>query len=103
LSEEIPGAIVNGSLKHRLPNNIHLTIPGADNERLLFALDGMGIMAAAGSACSASSQTPSSVLQAIGLNDDDARSSLRFTMGRMTTLKEVDLTINSLKDILAKK
>ena len=99
---ELPDAIINGSLKNRLPNNIHLAIPGADNERLLFALDDLGIMAAAGSACSASSQTPSTVLQAIGLDDKTAQSSLRFTMGRQTTLEEVDQAIDGLKQVIAR-
>jgi cysteine desulfurase len=99
LELHIPRAIVNGSVKHRLPNNVHITIPDSDNERLLFALDEAGIMAAAGSACSASSQTPSHVLKAIGLSDKDARSSLRFSMGRQTKKSEVDQIIHTLKRV----
>lgn len=85
LAVVVPDAVVNGSLKYRLPNNIHVTIPGQDNERLLTQLDEAGVMAAAGSACSASNQEPSSVLRAIGLDDAAARGSLRFTTGRDTT------------------
>lgn len=85
IESQLPQAKVNGSLKYRLPNNIHLTIPGTDNERLLIQLDQAGIMAAAGSACSASSETPSHVLRALGLTDAEAQASLRFTMGRGTT------------------
>ncbi|HET6924202.1 MAG TPA: cysteine desulfurase family protein, partial [Candidatus Saccharimonadales bacterium] len=51
LGEKVPAATVNGSRKHRLPNNIHVTIPGQDNERLLFGLDEAGVQAATGSAC----------------------------------------------------
>ena len=97
LAKKIPVARLNGSIKYRLPNNIHLTIPGKDNERLLFELDEEGVQAAAGSACSASSLTPSHVLQAIGLSDEEARSSLRFTMGRQTN----SLDLKRLADILA--
>jgi cysteine desulfurase len=85
LQHQIPTAVINGSRKHRLPNNIHLTIPGQDNERLLIQLDQAGILAAAGSACSASRGTPSHVLRALGLSDAEARASLRFTLGRGTT------------------
>jgi cysteine desulfurase len=85
LEREIPRAVINGSRKYRLPNNVHLTILGHDNERLLIQLDEAGILAAAGSACSASRETPSHVLRALGLSDADARASLRFTMGRDTT------------------
>lgn len=85
LEEKVPQAIVNGSRKHRLPNNVHLTIPGADNERLLVELEEQGILAAAGSACSASNEEPSHVLRAMGVSDKDAQASLRFTLGRFTT------------------
>jgi len=85
LEEKLPRVTINGSRKRRLPNNIHLTIPGQDNERLLIRLDEAGILAAAGSACSASSEVPSHVLRALGLSDTEARASLRLTMGRGTT------------------
>jgi cysteine desulfurase len=85
LEREIPRAVINGSRKYRLPNNVHLTILGHDNERLLIQLDEAGILAAAGSACSASRETPSHVLRALGLSDAAAQASLRFTMGRDTT------------------
>jgi cysteine desulfurase len=94
--QRIPEVVINGSLKHRLPNNVHITIPGADNERLIFGLDEAGIMAAAGSACSASSETPSHVLKACGLDDETARASLRFTMGRSTTEEEMSQVVNQL-------
>ena len=89
LSKHVPQAVINGSLKHRLPNNIHITIPGIDNERLLMQLDEVGIMAAAGSACSAGNDEPSHVLRALGIPDQLARSSIRFTMGHSTTSDEV--------------
>ncbi|MDL2341874.1 MAG: cysteine desulfurase family protein [Patescibacteria group bacterium] len=100
LSGQLPAAIINGSTKVRLPNNVHLTVPGQDNERLLMALDERGIMAAAGSACSASSQTPSDVLASIGLSDELAQASLRFSMGRQTTLAEVTTTVTALAKLV---
>lgn len=99
LAAALPNCIINGSLKKRLPNNVHVTFPGSDNERLLMELDQLGIMAAAGSACSASSDEPSHVLRAIGLTDAEAQSSLRFTFGRQTDEKSLDKTIEALVKI----
>lgn len=94
--QKIPGAIINGSLEHRLPNNLHITLPGTDNERVLLELEKRGILAAAGSACSASSDEPSHVLKAMGVNDTDARSSLRLTMGRSTTEADARYLVDTL-------
>jgi len=99
ISELLPGAIVNGSLKHRLPNNIHLTLPGTDNERILVELDRRSILAAAGSACSASDDEPSHVLRAMGISDGAAQSSLRLTMGRETNEQAVLSAIKSLAEL----
>jgi cysteine desulfurase len=99
LETELPAAVINGSRRFRLPNNVHLTLPGRDNERLLIQLDEAGILAAAGSACSASSEEPSHVLKALGLSQADARSSLRFTMGRSTTSDMVRRTAQTLRNL----
>jgi cysteine desulfurase len=96
---ELPEAIINGSLKHRLPNNVHLTFPGKDNERLLMELDEQGIMCAAGSACTASSEEPSHVLKAMGIKDSDAQASLRFTMGRGTIKTDIERVVAALKSL----
>ena len=96
LERHLPGSVFNGSRSYRLPNNIQLTIPGTDNERLLIQLDEAGIIAAAGSACSASNEEPSHVLRAIGLSDAEAQASLRFTMGRGTTEAMVERTVTVL-------
>lgn len=101
LKEQAPEVLINGSLVKRLPNNIHLTLPGHDNERLLYALDEQGVQAAAGSACSASSEEASHVLRALGLKDETAHSSLRFTMGRATSKQDVDTTVQALAALLA--
>jgi cysteine desulfurase len=94
--EEYCGAVLNGSTKHRLPNNVHVTFNGADNERVLFSLDDQGVMAASGSACSASNEEVSHVLRAIGMTDEVARSSVRFTLGKYTTAEELAKVIELL-------
>src|SRR5688572_11424443 len=99
LQEKLPSVVINGSLAHRLPNNVHITIPGSDNERLLVQLEEAGILAAAGSACSASNEEPSHVLRAMGVSDADARASLRFTMGRQTTEADVRKTVGVLASL----
>jgi len=96
LAEKLPTAVVNGSRKNRLPNNVHITLPGEDNERLLIELESQGILAAAGSACSASDEEPSHVLKAMGLDDAAAQASLRFTMGRLTTEDDIRQTVHIL-------
>ena len=96
LQSNLPEALINGSVSRRLPNNVHITIPERDNERLLVQLEADGILAAAGSACSASHETPSHVLRAIGLSDEQAQASLRFTMGRATTRPMIDHTVKVL-------
>ena len=102
VAERLPTARVNGSLKHRLPNNIHITLPGQDNERLLVELDERGILAAAGSACSAADEEPSHVLRAMGLSNADAQASLRITTGRETTEPDVCTLVDVLVEIVGK-
>lgn len=101
LIKALPAVIVNGSRKTRLPNNVHITIPGVDNERLIFQLDEAGILCAAGSACSADSGEPSHVLRAMGLSDDAARASLRFTMGHGTTEQDIRTTVETMRHFVA--
>ncbi len=96
IEDKFPDALINGSRKNRLPNNVHVTFPGQDNERLIFQLDAAGILCAAGSACSASSDEPSHVLKAMGKTDAEAQSSLRFTMGRETTEPDIQRAADAL-------
>ncbi len=88
ITTQIPTAVVNGSIEYRIPNNVHITFPGVDNERLMMELDERGFIVANGSACSASSDEPSHVLKALGISDEDAQSSLRITFGRQTTKED---------------
>ena len=101
LEKEIPSIKFNGTFKHRLPNNLHLTITGEDNERLVFGLDEKGILVAAGSACSASNDEPSHVLKAIGRNEKEARASLRISMGRSTKFEDLEEFVKVLKFLVS--
>ena len=84
-----PKITFNGDYKTRLPNNVNITISGVDGERLVMELDNLGFMVATGSACTASDDEPSYVLQAMGISKQDAASSLRITIGRQTTEDEI--------------
>jgi cysteine desulfurase len=95
--------IINGSLRYRLPNNVHVTFPGILNETLLLQLEESGFLAAAGSACSASNDEPSHVLKAMGVSDIDARTSIRFAFGRTTNASHIDHLLAALRDILVKQ
>lgn len=92
--------IFNGDYKNRLPNNINITIPGVDGERLVMELDNLGFMVATGSACTASDDEPSYVLRAMGISKQDAASSLRITLGRKTTEEEVSKFADSLLSLI---
>lgn len=94
------GAVINGSLKYRLPNNVHATFNGIDNEILVMQLDERGIMTAVGSACHAANDEPSYVLQAMGLSIEQARSSIRFTFGRSTNEKSIMQLVQTLAECL---
>jgi cysteine desulfurase len=102
LAKNIPEAQINGSSKHHAPHILYVTFPGQDNERLMMELDEKGVQAAVGSACSAASTEPSHVLSAIGMSDEEARSSLRFSMGRQTTQQDIFKTVKLLKDLIKK-
>jgi cysteine desulfurase len=100
LTNNFQNAKINGSRIKRVVNNVHVTFPNVDNERLLISLDEKGIMAAAGSACSASNELPSSVLKAIGLTNLEARNSIRFSFGRYLIKSDLEYTLDTLKTLL---
>ncbi len=100
LGEAIPNLILNGDAKHRLPNNLNFTIPGAEGEGLVLYLDEAGIMASTGSACSSGDLDPSHVLLAIGRTAVEADSSLRLTLGRSTDAAAIDRLIEALPPIV---
>ncbi|MGH9756641.1 MAG: cysteine desulfurase family protein [Candidatus Acidiferrales bacterium] len=96
LIERIPSVAINGSAENRVPNTSTLVFPGAGGEALVIALDLMGVACSTGAACSSGAVEPSHVLLAIGLSPDDARSSLRFSLGRFTTPQEIEMAIEAI-------
>ena len=91
--------IANGAenTKWRLPNNLSLTFRGVNAEALLIMLSEQGIYCSAGSACSAGLPEPSRVLKAIGLSDEDAKSTLRFTVTEDLTNEDIDYVADTLE------
>ncbi|WP_436699338.1 cysteine desulfurase family protein [Nocardioides sp. BYT-33-1] len=85
----VPDAVLNGDPVDRLPGNAHLSFPGCEGDSLLMLLDARGIECSTGSACSAGVPQPSHVLLAMGRTSDEARSSLRFSLGHTSTAADV--------------
>lgn len=100
LINKIPNLKINGTLDHRIPNNINISIPGQDNESMIMKLDELGIQCASGSACGANKQDLSTSLLSIGLTKNDVRSSLRFSMGQTTSKKDIEYVTYSITRIL---
>jgi cysteine desulfurase len=98
INEEIGGKILNGSLEHRLPNNVNFTFLGLNGEDLLTKLDEDGILVSTGSACSANRQQESHVLKAIGLNHEEISGSIRITLGIQNTIDDLEKTVIVLKN-----
>lgn len=98
----IPYARVNGSRKDRLPNNVNFSFQFVEGESLLIMLDMQGICASSGSACTAGSLEPSHVLMALGMPEEVAHGSIRFTLGADTTKEELDFVIARMEEIIAK-
>ncbi|HET7357754.1 MAG TPA: cysteine desulfurase family protein [Nocardioidaceae bacterium] len=97
--EQIPDAVVNGS-KHSLPGIAHLTFPGCEGDSLLMLLDARGIACSTGSACQAGVPQPSHVLLAMGRDDEQARSSLRFSLGHTSTASDVDALVEAIAPVV---
>jgi cysteine desulfurase len=91
--QRIPQSRVNAATSPRTPNTTNILFPGVDGEALLIALDLKGLSCSTGSACSSGAVEPSHVLTAIGLTPAEARSSLRFSLGRHTTRQEIDAAL----------
>lgn len=100
ITEEIPYVRLNGDGVRRLPNNVNVSFQFIEGESLLLMLDGFGICASSGSACTSGSLDPSHVLLAIGLPHEIAHGSLRMTLSGETTKEEIDFTVDKLKEIV---
>ena len=99
---KIKGVYLNGSLSSRLPNNASFRFSSIEGESILMHLDSKGVLASTASACASTKLQPSHVLLAIGLKPEQAHGSLRFSLGRWTTRKEIDYVIKILPEIVEK-
>lgn len=97
---KIPHSILNGDAKKRLPGNVNFCFEGIEGESLLLLLDDKGVYASSGSACTSGSLDPSHVLLAIGRVHDIAHGSLRLSLSEENTEKEIDYTINAVKEVV---
>ena len=91
---------VNGDMEHRIAGNLNISFNFVEGESLIMALRDLAV--SSGSACTSASLEPSYVLRALGRNDELAHSSIRFTIGRFTTLEEIDYTIELVRAAVEK-
>jgi len=98
----VPSAILRGDPIDRLDNNAHFTFPGCEGDSLLFLLDAAGVSVSTGSACQAGIPEASHVLMGMGLDEDDARGALRFTLGHTSTMSDVEALLSALPAAHAK-
>ena len=88
LTSRLDGTSINGSMVHRLPNNLNISFSGVEGESLLMGINDIAV--SSGSACTSANIEPSYVLKALGVSADDAHASIRFGLGRFNTEEEVD-------------
>jgi len=98
----VPDAVETGSRATKIAGNAHLRFRGVESESLLFLLDEAGVCASAGSACASGALEPSHVLTAMGVPADEARGSLRLSLGVTTTADDVDLAVKVVTDAVAR-
>ena len=100
IKAQINGVRLNGDPLKRLPGNLNISVEGAAGEAMLLKLDVAGVCVSTGSACNSESQDPSHVLRALGLSNQEAQNSLRLTLGKPTTLEEIDATTGILVKVI---
>jgi cysteine desulfurase len=100
--ERVPGTHVNGAGAARVANTSNMRFDGIDSEPLLIALDLKGFAVSSGSACSSGATEPSHVLAAIGLTREQARSSVRFSLGRSNTEEQIVALIDAVVEVVAR-
>jgi cysteine desulfurase len=96
--EAIPEAKVNGDVKSRLSNTSNICFGKIDGEQLLMSLNEIAV--SNGSACNSASTEPSYVLKALGLDDDSAYGSIRFSLGRMTKREDIDFAVKHISEVV---
>ncbi|WP_280150656.1 IscS subfamily cysteine desulfurase [Piscinibacter sp. XHJ-5] len=97
---DIEQTFLNGHPEKRVPHNVNMSFNYVEGESLIMGIKGIAV--SSGSACTSASLEPSYVLRALGRSDELAHSSLRMTIGRFTTIEEIDYTVATLKDRVAK-
>jgi cysteine desulfurase len=102
LLSRVADAQVNGAGGARTPNTTNITFAGIDGEALVIALDLKGLACSTGAACSSGAVEPSHVLTAIGLSAEEARGTLRFSLGRHTTREEIAFALEVIPAAVAK-
>jgi cysteine desulfurase len=100
LLERVPHAWVNGARAPRVPNTANLTFPFIEGESMVIALDLKGIACSTGAACSSGALEPSHVLLALGLAPEDARATLRLSLGHQTTPDEIDFALETIPPVI---
>lgn len=93
--KDMEAVTINGDLEQRLPNNLNVSFAFVEGESLLMALKDLAV--SSGSACTSASLEPSYVLRALGLDDELAHSSVRFSFGRFTTEEEIDYAVKQIR------
>ncbi|MFH0739511.1 MAG: cysteine desulfurase family protein [bacterium] len=100
--KNISGTSLNGSRENRLPNNVNISFSGVEGESILMALDQKGVAVSTGSACASGSLSPSHVLLGCGYSIEKAHGSIRFTLGKYNTEKEIDYVLKILPEIISR-
>ena len=98
--KDIEQVFINGSLEHRVPQNLNMSFNFVEGESLIMGIKGIAV--SSGSACTSASLEPSYVLRALGRSDELAHSSLRMTIGRFTTEEEIDYAISTIRENVAR-
>lgn len=101
LTEHFENIVVSGNVKYQLPNFLHVSFPGIDAERVLFALEARGVLVATGSACAANKGTRSHVLTAIGLAPEVADGSIRISLGKGSDEENCQRAVEMIAEVVA--
>src|SRR6266404_3534250 len=100
LEAKLDEVFINGSLEHRLPNNLNMSFAYVEGESLLMGINDIAV--SSGSACTSATLEPSYVLKALGVGEDLAHTSIRFGLGRFNTEEEVDYVIDKMVQVVTK-
>jgi cysteine desulfurase NifS len=100
IRELVPDARLNGHTHERLPNTLNLTLPGMRGESLVLFLDRYGICFSSGSACKSGNPTPSHVLTAIGLSDEEAHCTVRLSLGVDNDAEDIAYVVEALREVI---